>query len=669
MGTKKPSSTVFLMALAIVSLTLFGCLGADAPSESGDVRVKSTHPDRRIAFLIDKMSVPVEAIKVETEGLAAGDTGYAIYPALSEEARKKGVLGSGFGFTAKSIDKMMKKAEALEKKKGKAVVKRGPKINTLPPQAADAARNASPLGKKAHTRWDQWYTLLDVKAITEVYQIRVYIYNATKFEVGPMWTQAVRNAMANWNNQAKGSAISFVETLDSNNADMRIRGVFGLGPNYTYTHAAYMTPDAYVEDGDLYLLVNIGFEHNGVPMNQKTACAMSLLAIGLNIGFTGEEGRFWNYGDLVHIPETPWYDGDAWTPGSSVLTFGSTSYSTPVLTEGDLTMARSVYPVDAVVATTQATTPLTLGYETLTTSGHYPSAKWMQVEKDTLYMTSFSGHVIRRIGTASYNVLWSGTYGGTGADEFIYSKGHMALRTFGGAIYTKVGNSGWVLQATGIAANSMRLDGNRLTYAVGSNRDLYDNYITATGSSWSGLVWLGSPGLTDFRTRNGLLAIAQDGAVWAMQNYDGWNYVHDPWRNNSNAERLYLSDDLVVMLALPWGGWYRTFSVLPYGIYGGMWYDYPYWIYSPNDIDVCDDKVAFLHESSYLSIIDFWEWMMYDHYNLPNPDFTRVRLTGENCRWVSAQDGNGGLYGKFSVGLDTDYFKYHNNTDILPSRW
>src|SRR5690606_37689348 len=155
------------------------------------------------------------------------------------------------------------------------------------------ARENSPFKKNAHTRWHYWNSLRDVKALTEVRQIRVYVYKAGSMRVRPLRRQASRNALANWNRPAQGSATALVETADSRASDRKIRGVFGLGPDGSYTHAAYLTPGPYVENGGLYLLVNIGYEHNGVPMNQKTTCVMSLLAMGLNLGFVGMEGMFW----------------------------------------------------------------------------------------------------------------------------------------------------------------------------------------------------------------------------------------------------------------------------------------------------------------------------------------------------------------------------------------
>src|SRR5690606_5395823 len=134
MGTKKHMSAIVIAVLGVASLLMSGCLDADTPAAgSGDVRVKSSNPDPRIAFLVDDMGVNEDLIKVETEGLD-GDTGYAIYPTVSPAAKSKGVLGSGVGFTARSIDKMIQEAARREAQAAKF------EGRSLPAQASDKAR-------------------------------------------------------------------------------------------------------------------------------------------------------------------------------------------------------------------------------------------------------------------------------------------------------------------------------------------------------------------------------------------------------------------------------------------------------------------------------------------------------------------------------------------------
>jgi hypothetical protein len=659
MGTKM-KLRLFVTGTVFSTVAMSGCLGDNpaTPSHDADVKVSATSTDPRIQFMVEQMGIRESAIFMDIQE-GTTDTTYQVFPMLNAEEQAKGILVGGFGFTKKTLDTLISKKLANV---GNASYKA--KSN-----AADIAIGNSPaLGKASHTRWDYWYSGLDVKALPEVHQVRVFITVSGSARLGPNWQAAIRAAISNWNTQAKGTAVSFVETTDPNNCDVIINASLGLGPDGTATHMAFLSADPYIEPNGVSLWVNSGHEHNGVPHNQKTTAGMSLLALATNLTFVGMEGFYWNMGDLIHIPGTPYNDGNASTPGSSVLTYGTSPVSTPVLTAGDLKALRTLYPLHGVSAITTHGAWRTVGYES------YPVGFWgarrVQVAGDTVFINTMAQGLVRKIGlTGTAQYLWTSS-GSNSAENFIYSKGNIALRTNSGLLYTMMPGGGWVLQVSGVASDDFRLDGNRLTYVVvnpnNGNRDLYSKYITATGSSATILDWLGTPYVSDFRTRNGLLVIADNGDVWAMQNYEGWVHTHS--YGSGYAQRLYLSDNLVVMYYYTPGNWSGSYAVRAGGHYGGWWSYYTDPVYSPDDIDVCGNKVAFLQETAWLRVVDYGTWTVHEHYQLPNPAFAKVQLSGANCDFVATVDHSGILRTKYGIDLNTDYYQNYSGVIGLPQK-
>ena len=444
-----------LLVFATVAVgILTGCLNEQsAVNTPTEVQATETETDPRVEYLVKEGDIRRELIFVTYDSLTR-DTAYILEPPITAEQKKRGLMGTGIGFKASHLDKIMKAAK--ERRAQAAVVATGP---------SPASGRSGLLVKAGHTRWDHWYAPIDVKKLTEVRNVRVYIHKTGPAQLG-----------SNWNAQAKGTAVSFVETQSETQHDISFRGSYGLGSDGTLSGTAYLTADQFMNPDGIALYVNTAYENYWIPHNQKTTVAMSLLALSTNITFTGMEGYYWNNGTSIHIPGTPATDGDGYTPGSSILTYTTSSVSTPVMTAGDIKAFRTVYP--------------TFGDLSLNLSDALPgissNVSIFQVSTDTVHYLRSDKKLFRRIGANGANVqLWpgSGSYGDP--LQFLYSKGYLAVRTNSGRIYTRTPTGIWINQTPTYAVNpsDFRLDGNRLTVAIPSRTELRSYYLGPTTPS------------------------------------------------------------------------------------------------------------------------------------------------------------------------------------------
>lgn len=614
-----------------------GCLNERATvATSPEVRV--TEEDPRIAFLVKDADIKRELIHVTYDPLTR-DTSYILEPPLSLEQKKRGIKGTGIGFRASHLDQIMKAATERHEL-------------SLATKSLGARTNRDGLlVKTAQTRWDHWYAAIDVKKLSEVRNVRVYIHQSGPPSVGSNWTSAIRSAISNWNAQAKGTAVSFVETSSESSHDISFRGTYGIGSDGTLSSTAYLTADPYMNPDGIALYVNTAYSSNSVmPANQKTTVAMSLLALSTNITFTGMEGYYWNNGTSVHIPGTPTNDGDPYTPGSSILTYGTSSVSTPVMTAGDLKAFRTVYPTYGDLATTVGGHLIGIDY----------NVNVFQVSTDTVHYLRSDKKLFRRIGPNGSNVqLWPGPGSYGDAVQFLYSKGYLAVRTSNQRIYTRTPTGIWINQTPSLTINpsNFRLDGNRLTISNNARTELQTYYLGAGSPSTPVIHWSNSTPLTDWQIHNDLLIVAHAGNVYARQGNLGWNLIHAS--SSGTAHNLMISDYKIAMFYTPVGSPYSSVAVR-HGLLSGWWSYYTDPVYHENDIDLCGDKLAFLQQTNYLRIIDYATGIVHEHYSMPTgTDFKHTRLSGPNCDFVTSVSHWGpALWAKYGVDLENQYMIY-----------
>lgn len=630
---------------AILALLFSGCLNEQtAVNSNPDVELTGKSADPRIEFLVKETNVKRELISVAYDPVSK-DTGYILEPFISPEEKKRGLKGTGIGFKAGELDRLIRVAE--ERKAAIAETKGPVKSET------------GMLVKTGHTRWDSWGAIGDVKKLDAVRQVRVFIFKSGPPRLGPNWIAAVRSAIANWNAQAKGSAITFVETQSDSEYDISFRGSYGIGSDGSMTSTAFivgtesMTPD-------ITLWVNTGYEGSSVPHNQKTTVAMSLLALSTNITFTGMEGYYWNNGASVHVPGTPTYDGDGMTPGSSILTQGTSTVSTPVMTAGDLKTFRSMYPVFGTLAIIGSGRSLS----SPSSKNHISidnGVKTFSVSTDTIAYLKTDGRAYRRIGVNGANVqVWPGTGSSGTAESFLYDQGYWAVRTTQGRVYTRTPTGNWILQ-TGTAwidVQDYRLDGNRLVVAPSGRQSLRSYTLGSTSPSSFVQEWYAYNGtIMDWQVRNGLLVVADNGDVWARPGTSPWVFIHSS--NNGYAENLMLSDQKIAMFYRLPGTYNYSFAVRHDGVYG--WWSYhtnP--VYNYTDIELCGNKLAVLEQNNNLRILDFTPWVTYDHYSIPSgTDFRSVKLSGPNCDYVTGIIHHGNtMFAKYGVDLENRYLAF-----------
>jgi hypothetical protein len=642
--------------LLLAPLVLAGCLqddgGATGPS-SDQVKVSESSTDPRLALLTNEMGIPKENLTIVVDPTTRESAYvYVPAPAVSKGKQKERALHGGLAFTMATLDEMVKKNE---QKKALAA-------------GGNLRQNAA--AKGAHTRWVHWTSLLDVKALTEVRQIKVYLKSTGSDKIGPYWQAAYRSAMVNWNSQATGTAISFTEVADINQSDLIIRGAINFEG---LTYVAYLNPSPYVGRIPLYggisgqgvdIVANTGFENpaTGVVHSQKTTAAMASLANILNFGFVGGEGQYWNSGDFTHIPGTVYSDGDSWTPGSSILTPGTTSYSTPALTAADLRAFRTLYPAHGILSKLSNNNLVTVGqagYTTISTN-----VNSFQYAGDTVIFLRNDGVLFRRIGVGGANVqIWpgSGSYGT--AASFVHSRGYIAVQNTAGNIYGKAGNGSWSYQTA--SGTIYRVSGDRLAVYYGSMQAVYSKPITAPLTSWN-YDWSGWD-IHDIQLRNGLLLVADGSEVWAMQDYNGWYQIYSG--DYGYAEKLYMSDNLIAMYHTPYGSYEGRVSVFYGGVPYGAWWNGPDPLYSADDVDLCGNNLAFLQQSTYLRVIDFDAWTVHEHYAIPGHDqVAKVQIGGVNCDYVTITDPWQNVWAKYGIDLGTDYFQYQANSIALPQK-
>jgi hypothetical protein len=131
----------------------------------------------------------------------------------------------------------------------------------------------------------------------------LYIETTGSTKVGPKWQAAIRTAISNWNAQAKGSAVSFEETMQREDATLIVRGGL-IGDNWDQLSGAVLTSDPWVYADGIQLWVNVGYEST-IPHNQKATSMMAIMGIALNIGMNEHIGSTARTAGSARSPTSP----------------------------------------------------------------------------------------------------------------------------------------------------------------------------------------------------------------------------------------------------------------------------------------------------------------------------------------------------------------------------
>jgi hypothetical protein len=317
------------------------------------------------------------------------------------------------------------------------------------------------------------------------------------------------------------------------------------------------------------------------------------------------------------------------------------------------------------------------GFATLATN-----VKDFQTEGDTVIYSTNDGKLFRRVGLNGTNTqVWPATGSSGNVSTFLHSKGYLAVFT-GSRLYTRTPTGNWAMQfGDGFQArNKFRLDGERLytmTFDASNVPSISLEFLSTSPGIFYYSQWVGTgpQSVADFQARNGMLVVADNGNLWAKQyGVIPWTQVHSGAAYGA-AQKIFLSDKLIAFYRVPAGspngiagGPIGYPSILVGGINGSVQYlNDP--MARPEDMDVCDDKFAFLQDAAWLRVIDYGQWMVYEHYTIPGlPMINQVRLGGGNCDHVTIQDYNLNLWAKYGVTLGTTYFQYQGSVGWLTQR-
>lgn len=174
--------------------------------------------------------------------------------------------------------------------------------------------------------------------------------------------------------------------------------------------------------------------------------------------------------------------------------------------------------------------------------------------------------------------------------------------------------------------------------------------------------------MTDFAVRNGLLIVLDGGTVFAKQGTSGaWYTLYSP-ETAGPAQNVKLGDQIFSIYTIPTGSSTGRAAIHVGGLPGSWWYG-PDAMNSPEDIDICGDKFAYLAGSAYLRVIDFTTWTVYEHFTLPNAfNMSKVQLRGGNCEYVTVTDNAQRVWAKYGEDLNTNYLPFQTGVAAFPQK-
>jgi len=500
------------------------------------------------------------------------------------------------------------------------------------------------LGKRAQTRWS--VSPFDVKALTEVHQIKVYFEISGGAKMKPNWSAAAREAMNRWNTTS-GSQVSFVEVTSATDADLRLRcALLTDGSGVT----AWLTPDPWVEKDSVEIVYNLGYEST-IPASQKLSYAMGAFGLALNITPTGTEGGTWQGGGVfINIPGTPTSD-----PNSILNPYVSPTSPTTFST-WDLKAIQQMYPAWAGLGKTYNNELIGTGWEGPTTIA--TNVNTFQYEGDTLYFLKNDGTLWRRYRTTGTNTqIWpTGSFTGV-LSSFAVSQGYIAVqKASDGKLFTRRPTATtWTLQ-TGPAgsgvASQYRIAGERLEVYYPALNSIYARWTVANPTFWS-LDWT-TTNMQDFQVSGQRLAVVENGSLYAMDSYEGWHLL---WNSADGwIQKVSLSADRIVAFRSVSGHWD---SYIKDGMYGS-WYQFGS-MRDLDDADVCGDKFAVINLDGNMYTQDGGLGTYYLMYQIAPAWPQAVRLNGPMCDYVSIIEGGGQIATKYSTSMVPDGFLYYGS--------
>jgi hypothetical protein len=665
METRKKVTGVGLL-LAVASLIFTGCFQESASAPESARALNSEDPN--IAMLV---ASGIDRAYITVATAPEGDSAYFIEKPVSQEEEKKGYASVRLAFRKKTLDAA--RARALEAKEvqakdystrtvtAEADEKVSPAVEkvTLPAVASDRAKEV--LGKSSQARWDHNTGLWDVKALTEVFQIKVYIQQTGYTKLGANWIAGAREAMTRWN-AATGTHVSFVETGDSNNCDLRLRGAFAPSGGST----TWLTPDPWVEKDSVEIYFNIGFE-TVFPHNQKVAFAMVALGNILNIVHTNAEGATWNGGTFVNIAGTPNNES------ASLFQTAIGPTVNPVFSDNDLRAIRQMYPAWASNGITSGEQLVSAAWEANVVVGPQEIRSFQVIGDTLLYLGGYNSPLRMRVSPTSSPVDIHGPSLSYHANAFLANGQYIAVRRTTGDIYARpmpgtASNPSWSYKLNIGPVTPFRLSGNTLVYLTYSaGYPAIWAFNLATNAHW--VEWSGNPGQTvqDFQLQGSRLFFILDGWMWQKDfGIPGYTQI---WANGW-ANRIQTSESHVAIQA-----WlYSTpgyASVLTRPLSGGSWTNHWTDVTDPSHFDLCGDKLALIGGGWYLRTYNLTSGAAYDAWHSIDPSATAVRLVGPMCDYVvkiSQWDG-GSVQTKYSITKATDFFTYQTSVKLEQRPW
>lgn len=638
-----------MLGAVLAALVFAGCFQEPTAPQTQAAQGK-VPLDPNIALLVAS-GLPEKDITVSVD--PEHDTAYIYEKPVSPADQKKGYAGIRYAYRKKTLDATRRQAAASPEAKTRQNAVYAQPVKLKVPASQAAAANAATeqkasLGKSSQARWDHDVNLWDVKALTEVYNIKVYLMQTGYTKMGPGWIAASREAMAKWN-AVTGTHVSFVETTNLNDADLVLKSALFSSGGAT----VWLTPDPWVEKDSVEIYFNSGFE-TVFPANQKLGMAMVSLGNILNMLHTNNEGYTWNGGTIVNIAGTPNNESASLfqTPmGPSV---------NPVFSDWDLKAIRQLYPLNGSTGIDNSNTLWIAGWE----------ANWQiannvtnfQQAGDTLIWQA-GGQLFMRVGTSNTNVL---IHSNNQVGSFKVSGSHIVVQRNNGDIYSRTlagttSGASWTYKLNVPrnypAGGDYRLSGNQIayvSYAPGFPA-IYAFNLSNNQHWWE---WSGPGGswVDDFQLQGGRLFIAVNGDVWEK---DFWtSNLSQAWGGGSSnpATRIRLSDSHVAIHVWS-GGWDGTVYTRP--LWGGGWSWAWNEAYDREHFDLCGDKVAVIGQGYYLMLRDLSSGNLYYPWSSINGAAFTVRLSGPMCDYVTKIDQySGSVLTKYSITNATDYFQY-----------
>ncbi len=560
-----------------------------------------------------------------------GDSSYVVSRVIDPKSKRAGFYGAGIAFKKKRIEAY--KARILAGENG-------------------YANPNKPLKKGSLTRWNA--SEFDVKALTEVHQIKVYFEVGGGSKMKPNWAAAAREAMTKWNNLTN-TQVSLVETSSATDNDIRLRCALNFDGNGLTT---WLTPDPWVEKDSVEIFFNLGYEST-IPHGQKVAFALIGFGNVLNITHVGLEGGTWETGSFLHIPGTPYTDPTSVFQPSigpdAINQFSAT----------DIKAIQQLYPVWAGLGLNASNQLIGTGWEAPATIA--TNVKTFQYEGDTLYFLKYDGTLWRKLDAmAAATQIWpSGSYTGFLA-RFNVSKGYIVVQRYDGPLYArKPTSSTWALQSTPLGGEpEFKLSGERLTIFYPANGTLYSRYLTSNPSVWIA-DWVGNP--ESYSIMGNRLVVVEGGNAYLKDGSLGWTYIWDVNWGSGPAKKVLLSetDKMVIFTAPGWGPYYVTY--VRDGL-AGAWniYGLPGSLYGA---ELCGDKFAVINYYGAMYVFDASTTLSYAHSSLPYHETTStVRFSGPECDHMTRIDAYGSLWAKYSQTLSPNYLYYGTNFVSLQQR-